>query len=546
VPRALALLAAAGCLLLLAAAPAAAHASLLEMSPGPEEQLAEPPTEIRLTFSEAVTPTDDSVRLFDPAAEELDVAEVRAEGEVLTASVPELEVDGSYTVAWKVVSADGHQVSGAYLFHLRSATLTEPVDAADVGGSPLADVLRALGAVLAVGGLVACVGGVLVERAGPMPRWWGLHWVVITAGTALLLAGALVAVGSSLSGSLDVVLSTTSGRGAVVALLLSVAGLVASALAVTERLELLLAAGVGVTVALQGHAVAVAPVALSATATLLHVLAAVVWGVGLFRLEHLSRVEPGRLVHEVRRFSPVGVGCVVALAVTGVALVVDRVGLDELTGTAYGRLGIAKVASLVVAVVLAWRNRSAALGAEAAAGDGGDTGDGDAASAPDAEGAARTATLVHDDTVAAVRTGVRAEMVVLAVALALGAVLAQVPPPSVAGDVGGGYFIERVEYGDGQAEITFDPATRGMNEVHVTAIDDAGRLMPSVGELQLSLELPDEDVGPIEADMQVITLGHSMTFVRVPFEGTWRVRIHSQPDPFTELEAFVDVPIGRG
>lgn len=525
------MLVAAWLVLLLVAAPAGAHAVLEDMSPDSDEQLAEPPEQVRLSFSENVTAAAGAVRLFDPAAGELDVGEVRVDGTELVAELPDLDTDGSYTVAWRVVSADGHPIQGAYLFHLREATLMEPVEAGAPSSSLAADLYRAIGAVLAIGGLIVCAGSVMAESHPPLPKWWGLRWVPVLAGTALMLGGSVVAVGSTLSESFEVALSTVSGRGAAVAVLLAVAGLVGSVLPVGRRLELLLVAAVAVTVALQGHAVAVAPVALSAPATLLHVVAAVVWLAGLFRLEHLSRVAPAPLAGEVRRFTSIGLVAVVILAATGAVLLLDRVALDELTSTTYGRLGLAKTAALLGAVALAWRNRAA--------------GQRLAAQEPTASESVEPAALTS--AVRAVRTGVRVEMVVLAVALGLGAALAQVPPPGEGGDgVTGGFFVERAEFGDGVVEVTFDPGERGMNEVHATALGPDGRLMVDAGEIQLSLELPEEDVGPIEPDMQIITQGHSMTYVRVPFEGNWRVRVFSNPDQFTELEAILEVPIGPG
>jgi len=569
------LLGAALLLLVVLAAPAGAHATLTEMSPGAEERLTEPPERVVLRFSEDVSADEDSVRVFDPSATEVRGIEVGGDGPEVVATLPELDADGSYTVTWRVVSADGHSIRGAYLFHLREATLTEPVDAGGAGSSLPADIFRGIGAVLAVAGLVVCAGSVLSEAHRPLPRWWGLRWVPVLAGTSLLLGGAVVAVGASMSRSLEVALSTVSGRSAAVAVLLAVAGLVGSVLPVGRALELLLLAGVGVTVALQGHAVAVAPVALSGPATLVHVAAAVLWAAGLFRLEHLSRTAPELLPAAVRRFSPWAFGAVVALAATGVLLVLDRVPLDELVTTNYGRLGVTKVLVLVCALVLAWRNRSVGTDAEAepdasalaaarherelvGAGTDGPVRATAAPAAPaDAELAdtgptdarpadAEAATVpVPAAAAGALRQGVRAEMVVLAAALVLGAVLAQVPPPGEGGDsVAGGYFAERATFGPGDVELTIDPGRRGTNEVHVTALGADGRLMPEADELHLSFVQPEEGVGPIEPEMQRIAAGHSTTFVRLPLEGTWEVTVTSRVDRFTELSATFEVPIG--
>jgi copper transport protein len=543
-PRLLRLLAALGLLLLVVLGPAravAAHAALVEMSPGAEAELDAPPTEVRLTFSEGVSVTEDSIRVFDPAAKELAGIETVGQGSEVTAALPDLERSGSYTVSWKVVSADGHPIRGAYLFHLGEPTLSEPVDAGAGSSSRTADVFRAVGAVLALAALVVCLAAPLAgARRAASPRWWGLRWVPVVAGTMLLLGGAVISVGSDVGASIEVVLDTNSGRMAVAAVLLAVAGLIASVLRVPARTDPALAVLTVAAIALQGHAVSLPPVWLSALATLVHVLAAVLWGSGLFWVEHRTRTSSDdELRSDVVRLSPWGMGAVVALAATGVILVLDRVPLDELLSSGYGRLSVLKLALLAVAVALAWRNRRSVDVAERIEEEelaGGSAGSGSTTAVRTAEAPPIAASL---------RTWVRAEMVVLALALIAGAALAQVPPPSgsepgVAGDM----FLERQPFGDGDVEVSVEPGARGVNEIHVIALAADGRLMAEAEELVLALELPSEDVGPLEAELQPITRGHSSGYVRIPLEGEWTFTVTSRVDQFTELRAEFQVPIG--
>ena len=553
-------LAALGLLLLSVLGPAravAAHAALVEMSPAAESTLEKAPTEVRLTFTEGVSATPDSIRLFDPAAQELTGIEAVGAGAEVTAPLPVLERTGSYTVSWKVVSADGHPIRGAYLFHLGEATLSEPVEAGVASTSVTSDVFRAIGAVLALGALVVCLGAPLAgaRRAGS-PRWWGLRWVPVVTGTMLLLGGAIISVGSGAAASIEVVLDTASGRMAVVAVVLAVAGLVASVLRVPIRTDPILAVLTAAAIALQGHAVSLPPLWLSALATVVHVLAAVAWASGLFWVEHRTRTSSEEeLRADVVRLSPWGLGMVVALAATGAVLVLDRVPLDQLLTSGYGRLSVVKLTLLFVAVALAWRNRRSVdepdeiddLIAEAQAAEA------DAADARVAVGggAGRASAAVVTEHVrppiaGSLRTWVRAEMVVLALALVAGASLAQVPPPNGAeAGVDGGSFLERRPFGDGEVEVSVEPGTRGMNEVHVIALGADGRLMADAAELVLTLDLPAEDVGPIEADLQPITSGHSSGYVRIPLDGEWTFTVTSRVDQFTELRAEVQVPIGE-
>jgi len=520
------------------ASAAGAHAALLSMSPEPDAVLEQAPTEVVLTFNEPVSIAADAVRVFAPSGEELRGIEAEAQDSTIRAELPPLEQDGSYTVAWRMVSADGHALSGAYLFHLREATLTEPVDAASAGVATWPGVVKAVGAVLALAGLVwvlgaAAAGSTAVgsSAAGPDRRSLRRAWATVLVGAVVTAVGAIGAVGGSLGDGVEVSLSTSTGKAVAVALALAVLGVALSWTKVSQRvLQVLAVAGV-VTVALEGHAVALEPVARSASLTIVHVLAAVTWATGLFWLERRTRSDDAAQVRrDVQRLSPWALGAVVLLAATGAILVLDRVPLDELLSSWYGRLGVAKVGVLGLAIMFAVRNRfvlAARLEVDEGAGEVDEVGEvGDA----EAE-------------VAVLRSSVRVEMVVLAVALVLGAALAQIAPPSEGGS-NGGDFAQEAPFGDGKVTLTVEPGSRGTNEVHVTTLGTDGRLMGDVTELQLSLSLPEEDIGPLQPEMLPVVPGHSVSYARFPFEGEWTVLVTAKIGKFEALSATFTVPIG--
>jgi copper transport protein len=278
--------------------------------------------------------------------------------------------------------------------------------------------------------------------------------------------------------------------------------------------ELAVASATVVAVAAQGHAVGIAPVPLSASLTVAHVVAAAAWGTALVVLDGRARrghADPDGVAAAVRRWSPWGMVAVVVLAASGAALVWERVGPDQLLESTYGRLSLAKAALLVVAVVIAGRNRWQLA-----------------------------------DTPDRLARSVRIEIVVLALALVAGAGLAQVRPPELTGVGGdGGAFEQRLAFGDGQVELTVEPGRRGTNEMHITATGADGRLMAGIDDLRLELTLPSEDLGPLEPDMIPITSGHAMSYAEIPLAGTWTIEVISRPTKFEEYRASFEVPVGN-
>ncbi|MCI0581048.1 MAG: copper resistance protein CopC, partial [Chloroflexi bacterium] len=116
--------------LLLAAAwpaPAAAHAELVSASPPPGAQLTEPPTELRLVFSESLGPNS-GLTLFGQGFREVESLQAQVspqEPAVLVAPLSALPPD-TYTVQWTVSSLDGHPASGSYSFSLLAAPVAGP------------------------------------------------------------------------------------------------------------------------------------------------------------------------------------------------------------------------------------------------------------------------------------------------------------------------------------------------------------------------------------------------------------------------------------
>ncbi|MCD2469039.1 copper resistance protein CopC [Streptomyces sp. MBT42] len=99
-----------------AAPPAAAHTDLVSSSPARGASLDRPPTAIRLTFSNEMTERYAKVALTAPDGSAADVAGLDVSGRTATLPVEPGLAAGTYTVGYRVVSADGHPVAGSFAF----------------------------------------------------------------------------------------------------------------------------------------------------------------------------------------------------------------------------------------------------------------------------------------------------------------------------------------------------------------------------------------------------------------------------------------------
>lgn len=176
--RAPALLALCALWVLLACVPALAHSRLLEASPSEGETLSSPPERVRLTFNEPVEAEFDPVEVYDARDRRVDLDDARvASGDPKTVVVGLEDLSpGTYTVEWRVSSADGHPIAGSYRFTVRGGETTgaspaeedggvrDPVEQSAAEESEGRSFAGLVVAVLAVGAAVAVAGGILAAR----------------------------------------------------------------------------------------------------------------------------------------------------------------------------------------------------------------------------------------------------------------------------------------------------------------------------------------------------------------------------------------------
>ncbi|MGA4727518.1 copper resistance CopC family protein [Micromonospora taraxaci] len=108
--------------LLVAAGPAWAHNSLRAATPVQQSTVTSAPTEIVLEFMSRLDPTFTTIVLTDAAKRKVVTGEPVVTGAKSTVQVTDTLPNGTYTVAYRVVSADGHPVQGSYPFTVADPT----------------------------------------------------------------------------------------------------------------------------------------------------------------------------------------------------------------------------------------------------------------------------------------------------------------------------------------------------------------------------------------------------------------------------------------
>ncbi|MEU9559898.1 copper resistance protein CopC [Streptomyces fumanus] len=574
-------------LLLGGAGPASAHAALAATDPADGTVLRTAPRDITLTFTESVGLRDDSFRVLDPGGHRVRTGEAgHADGRSDTARVtlPERLGTGTYTVAWRVVSADSHPVSGAFTFSVgkRSAT-TAPV-AAGPAEDPLTGALHQGARYLAYLAFALLTGtAAFVVRCRPpdpaplralaATSWWTL----LAATVALLLLRAPYEAGTGPATALDpgALAGTLTGRPG--ALLLIRLALLPPARLLLQRLlrpapgprttalALPLAVVLALTWSGADHAAAGRQVPVALASAVLHLLATAAWLGGLTALLTLLRRAPDLPAATVARFSRLALTAVTVLAVTGVYQSWRGLGSwPALTGTTYGRLLLAKLAAVALLLTAAAlsRHRASAwpappatrtpVPAPAA------TRVPPPANNPPLTPAPPPAPAPGTTARRALRRTVLVEAAVAAVVLALTTALTSTPPArsetgaaraapvaalppasvtTVPFDVG-------TRGGKGTVQLTLDPGRTGDNAVQAVVFAPDGGLT-AVPELRLSFTLPARALGPIDAGLTDRGGYWSTGSVTLPLPGTWTARVTVRTSEVDQVSGTTRVRIAR-
>ena len=504
------------------AAPASAHAALISASPAPGSIVGTSPTEIIVTFSEAVTPVAGRVQVLAPDGKRIS-GTATATGAVL--HIPVRKADsplGTYLVSYRVISADSHPVGGALTFSVGAPSAQPPpADAATAHRSvtlavPTIRFLGYAGLTLTIGPalLLALLWPRRLSRRGPVR--------LVRTGLALTAAATLGGLWAQAPNSSGAALWDVSGRelaqvlgsgfGLALTARLAIVALAAVLLTPVLRGEAgrgraltLIALGLAglTTWPLTGHAIASPLPAVIVAADVVHMAAMAVWLGGLATLAGflLRRAHPRVLGVLLPAWSRWAAIAVVWLVGAGAVQAVVQVGsVPALWRTDYGRLLLAKVAILAVTLTAAAYARRLVQRSQ-----------------------------VSTQGPAKLRRSVGIEVVATAVVLGLSAVLVQVNP----GRSAAAEQAATVDTGVSQTltcplytlQFNIYPVELGENNtVHAFLYTAAGQPLPAE-EWTVTTQLLGQGLEPVSTPLLgLIPAHHAVGAVTFPLPGSYELR----------------------
>lgn len=490
---------------------ASAHAALISVEPASGSILASAPKAVELRFNEAVIPG--AIQLIDGAGKARDDARVMASGESLSVVVPPDLPQGTAVVSYRVISQDGHPVVGSVIFSVGAPTATQPPGNAD-GRLNALIWLSQIGLYL---GLFVGVGGVFFGR------WIAWSMAGMSAPRAALLVGLPSAVVSLAVLGLDllglppaalvtaapwrIAFATSAGPALLVAIAAMLLGLMALGGAWYARaLAVVAIAGVGLSLAMTGHAATASPEVLTRPAVFLHGLAVAFWIGALAPLAALLSKPTPAVLPLLSRFSRIAMPVVAALALTGLTLAIVQLEKPAaLVETSYGLILSIKLALVLSLLGLAVLNRTRL-----------------------------TPALARDhEAASALRRSILLEC---GAALGIFAVVAGwrfTPPPRTI--VPETPLAIHIHTDKAMFQVLVSPGKAGVDDFVLQLM--TGEATPlKAKETTLTLSLPERGIEPMERDAELGPDGYwHMRKVELPFAGRWHVRIDALVTDFEKI-----------
>jgi copper transport protein len=529
------------------AGPASAHAVLEHSSPAADSLVKSSPAVILLSFDETVIAASDAVLLYDDHLHAVRVGATvhsPAHGNDIQVPVPITLSKGTYTVTWRVTSADTHVVSGSFTFSVGKRTPVTgepPKSTVDYTSETALGVVRGLG----YAGLIAGPGA-LVLLLWLYPAGLGERRMrrVLTGGGALLVvvtvAGFVVqgglAAGVPLHNAFRVSIIRLGMKGRfgragierlVLLFMLAQAAVIAdhdrrlrppgrSAAGLRSALLASVVAGLlAATWPYAGHASTGSLVPLSFIADWVHVAAVATWlgGVVVLLVIVLRKPALATATAFVASFSEWALAAVLLIVATGLFAMWRNVrSWGALPHTTYGVLLLVKsgVVLVVIAVGYLSRRHVKRLASRGAAGA--------------LSGLRRT--VVAEAGVAFVVLGVTAALTGTAQAY-------EVYAPALTRTATDAGITVRVHV---------DSTRVGNTTLLVSTTRVAGGPQ-AIEELDGSLTEVSPSVGPLPVTFRAVGKGREVATVTFPDQGDWALQLNVQTSPINAIAVSTTIPV---
>jgi copper transport protein len=510
------------------AGPAQAHAQMLSSDPPSGQTLTDPPEQIIVRFSEAVTATKEAFHLYDGAGNELKVGDIfHPEGDPNSLAVKPAErstlSNGSFIAMYRIVSADSHAIHGAINFQVGTASATADTtmvqtllagDRADGSISALHGILRGV-TLLATAMSIGAIAMLMMLEDTRVPRAfarWSLSALLAATILGVFSQGAYtntLPLGRFFD--LDTVRSTLDTDFGAGALLRFGATTLALVTLSTRRFSILLgvyafiiAASFGVA----GHAstgrLPVAGVLLD----LAHIVAGSAWLGGMVVVLAVVLGKNDYKQRAVEALSRVALPCAAVVLTTGLLQAWRQLEtFAALTGTDHGRLIIAKTVLFVALISVGSFSRRAVQQASSS-----------------------------------IRRHMTVELVFALAVIIVTTVLTGTSPSSPSQPT---VYERSSTVGELRVTLRVEPTRVGSQTV-MLSIDDLQGRAADVPEVAMTLTLANEGVGPFSVDLDKRGPGRfASSSATIPQSGTWTARVVIRTTDIDQSSTSFAVPISN-
>jgi copper transport protein len=540
-----------------------AHAEVVDVTPAPGSVVPVAPAQVVVAFTERVSIDGGSIELFDDVGSSIAV-EANVVDTTVTVTLPTRLADGTYLVAWRVVSGDSHPVTGSSTFSVGAVSSAVAIDVGDSLPTGVG-LWRVLAMAATYGGVLMAVGVAWFARrwrrhpgrdlalGGPDPavldRVVTVAALVGVGGLLLAFPARIVTVAGGWDGLTDASFVADTIRGPIgQATVMSAVGSIGvsvwnrrsagaidvgrgSASTIFGIVCSLMAIG---GFALEGHTRTKDPGWLMVLADFVHLAAGSVWVGGVVALAFVLRRARGSaratVVLDVSSAALVAVG---AVSLAGVAMsVMVLPSFNALADTGYGLALLAKMAIVVVLLAIGERNRIALV-------------------------PAIERSVTHDDpapadaAVRALRRSLVIELFVFALLLAATATLVGRSPVIAGRDVAADGIdstaapVDAViepralplSSGVGSVVAAITPGGVGANVISLTLVDLDGAPLIVVEPPTIELRELVRVVGPLEFVMRDLGGGKWEAPVDIPFAGAWELTVQARTGTFDTGDA---------